>query len=141
MRELVYISAAKRPCAPPELAAILEVSRRNNARLGVTGILLYDAGSFIQVLEGDRPVMQELFERIAQDPRHHRLTLIGESEIAQRSFGEWTMGYVSLDPAILKRLPKRHGLSSNGSLDDEKAAVAPMLDAFRDGRWRSYING
>lgn len=141
MRELVYISAARRHCDPAELAAILEPARKNNARLGVTGILLYDAGSFIQVLEGDEPVVRELFETIKRDPRHHQVLVLGERSIDKRSFGEWTMGYVSLDPALLKQLPKRHGLSSNGSLEDQRAEIVQMLDAFRDGRWRSYIMG
>ncbi len=123
------------------LASILESARKNNARLGVTGILLYDAGSFIQVLEGDGPVVRELFEKIGRDPRHDRVTMLGERPIDKRSFGAWTMGYVSLDPALLKQLPKRHSLSSNGSLEDTQAAVVQMLDAFRDGRWRSYITG
>lgn len=141
MRELVYISAAKRRCDPPELASILEVARKNNARLGVTGILLYEDGSFIQVLEGDRPVVQELFDKIARDPRHDRVSVLGDRAVDTRSFGEWTMGYVSLNPAILKQLPKRHSLSSNGSLQDIKASVVQMLDGFRDGRWRSYVRG
>jgi hypothetical protein len=141
MRELVYISAAKRPCDPSELAAILEPSRRNNARLGVSGILLYDAGSFMQVLEGDGPVVRELFEKIARDPRHDRVKVLSERDVPQRSFGEWTMGYVLLNPALLAQLPKRHSLASNGSLEDAKAAALPMLDGFRDGRWRSYITG
>ncbi|MET0342662.1 MAG: BLUF domain-containing protein [Polyangiales bacterium] len=140
MRELVYISAAKRKCDPSELAEILEVARRNNARLGVSGILLYDNGSFLQVLEGDEAVVRELYEKIARDPRHDRVTVLSEHDTDARSFGDWTMGYVSLNPAILKQLPKRHSLSSNGSLQDVSAeTVRAFLDAFRRGRWRAYI--
>jgi hypothetical protein len=141
MFEMVYTSAARRMMDPQELGQILTVARKNNGRLGVSGILLYESGSFLQVLEGDEPVVRELFQTIERDERHFRVKVIEERKIDRRSFSAWTMGFVSLDPKLIRELPQRHGLTSNGSLDDASASIVHMLDAFRSGRLRSYIMG
>jgi hypothetical protein len=143
MIEMVYTSAARRMLDPQELEQLLAVARRNNDRLGVSGILLYDYGSFIQVLEGDEPVVRELFAHISRDQRHHRVKVHDERAIRTRSFSEWTMGFVSITSQVKKELSQqRHSLSSNGSMDDEgSASVLHMLNAFRKGRFHSYITG
>jgi hypothetical protein len=139
MREIVYVSAASRLLDPAQLGAILEQARRNNQRLGVTGVLLYDAGSFMQLLEGEPEVLQPLYERIAQDERHYRVHRVRDRSIQGRSFAAWSMGFVSIDARRV--LLGRHALASNGSLLEDDAAVLEVLDAFRGGQWRSYIMG
>jgi len=141
MHEIVYSSAAQRLFDLQQLARMLEAARRNNAALCVSGILLYEGGSFVQVLEGEETVVRPLFEKISRDARHHRITVLREGPIATRSFTEWTMGFVTLDPQLTREFPKRHGLSSNGSLMDDSASVIEVLDGFRRGRWRNYILG
>ncbi len=139
MQEIVYVSAARKLFDTTQLKELLDVARRNNARLGVSGILLYDAGSFIQVLEGEQAVVAPLFRSIAADDRHDRVRVVREREIAARSFSEWSMGFVSIDPRLV--LPRRHGLSSNGTVVADNAAVLELLDAFRAGQWRNYVFG
>ncbi|HEY6879802.1 MAG TPA: BLUF domain-containing protein [Polyangiales bacterium] len=139
MNEIVYVSAARKPFDTTQLNALLEHARRNNERLGVTGILLYDEGSFIQLLEGDPQVLHALYAQIAADPRHYRVRVVRERVIAARSFGAWTMGYVSIDPKQV--LLGRHSLRSNGSLFEDDPRTLELLDAFRGGQWRSYILG
>jgi hypothetical protein len=141
MFELIYTSAATRLFDLKELATILEAARRNNARLSVSGILLYDAGSFIQVLEGEEAVVRALFDTIAGDSRHYRISMLRQGAISARSFAEWSMGFVTLDPALGRAFPRRHGLSSNGSLLDDESAVLEVLEGFRSGRWHSYVHG
>src|SRR4028118_510447 len=67
---LVYVSSATRPFSGEDLHILLETCRKNNAELGVTGMLLYKDGNFMQVLEGDEGAVRGLYERIAADPRH-----------------------------------------------------------------------
>jgi hypothetical protein len=141
MKEIVYASAARRLFDAAELGTLLEQARRNNGRLGVSGILLYESGSFLQVLEGEPATLSELYQRISGDPRHYRVQVLREAVITKRSFGEWSMGFVSLDAQLLRGLSKRHGLSSNGSLLEERAPVAEILEQFRNGQWRNYILG
>lgn len=78
-----------------DLAAILEVSRRNNGAAGVTGLLCHIDGSFLQFLEGEEQAVRETFGRISQDERHADLIKVHDATIAERAFGDWSMGLVS----------------------------------------------
>lgn len=141
MQELIYASAAQTMLDPLQLGAILEVARRNNARLNVTGILLYHDGSFFQVLEGETETVNALYARIKQDSRHRAVAELSRRAIAQPSFGAWSMGFVSLDARLVRELPARHALSSNGSLKHDPELVLALLDQFRQGRFRQYVLG
>lgn len=77
-----------------ELDRILNISRINNARDGVTGALIYNNGVFGQVLEGPSDIVENTFERIQMDDRHGGVTLLDIAPIAERGFSEWSMGFV-----------------------------------------------
>lgn len=97
MISVIYGSSAHRPLSDSELLAILETSRRNNAKWGITGMLLYRSGNFLQVLEGEEDVIDELLERIHSDPRHHEVIEYSRRTITEREFGEWLMGFTNLE--------------------------------------------
>ena len=80
------------------ITEILEVSRRNNAEVNITGALMFNAGCFGQVLEGRREVIESTFERIQRDVRHGDVSLLAFEPIAARSFGAWSMGFVGSRP-------------------------------------------
>ena len=87
------------------IAAILASARRNNARRGVTGALLFSDGCFAQVLEGAREDVETVFETIQCDPRHKDVTIMHLHQVEERSFGDWSMAFggidgVSIDPRI-----------------------------------------
>jgi hypothetical protein len=73
---------------------ILERSRHNNVRDGITGALLFNGGCFAQVLEGPLDKVEAAFERIQQDDRHGEVSLLALNAIDKRSFPNWAMGYV-----------------------------------------------
>jgi len=77
-----------------EVEAILQKSRTNNNRDGITGALMFNAGCFAQVLEGPLEKIEATFERIQQDVRHGEVSLLAVEPIAQRSFPNWAMGFV-----------------------------------------------
>jgi len=88
------------------LSAILRKSREHNPSLGVTGVLCacFDSRIFVQVLEGGRPAVSTLYNRIVQDPRHRDVVLLSYEEIGERTFSSWSMGQVNmgrLNPALL----------------------------------------
>jgi hypothetical protein len=95
----VYVSSSRggAPAPAPALERILETARRENARLGVTGLLLYHDGCFFQVLEGEEADVRAVYARIARDPRHSGLILLQQTRAAARCFPEWSMGYVEAD--------------------------------------------
>ena len=132
----IYASAATRPPTPDDLNEILESSRRNNQRLGVTGLLLYSAGSFFQVLEGEAAVVDELFRRIAEDPRHDQLVQIVREPIARRAFADWSMGFSGLSAEALSELGGAGDFFEAGGLGKVGAGRARrLLAAFASGRW------
>jgi hypothetical protein len=86
------------------LDKILEQSRRNNPKLGITGLLCFTSDVFVQVIEGSRDAVCELFNAIVRDERHSNVRLLSYEEIAERRFPGWSMGQVNLDtvnPALL----------------------------------------
>jgi hypothetical protein len=94
---LVYISSAVELFTKEELEALLEKSRRNNHAAGITGMLLYKDGNFMQFLEGPREPVIALSERIQADPRHHGMMVLLQEEKAKRQVEEWSMGFKRYD--------------------------------------------
>ena len=94
---LAYESQASVPLTEPDLLDLLRHSRANNARSGVTGILLYRHGTFLQVLEGARAPVDELYATIARDARHREVTTVLAEDRRARRFPDWTMGFADVD--------------------------------------------
>jgi hypothetical protein len=94
---LLYVSSATNRFTRPEIDELLDISRRNNPTLGISGILLYKDGNLMQLLEGEQRALAELYAKIGRDPRHHDLTLIWEGSEDQRQFPSWSMAFRDLD--------------------------------------------
>ncbi|HYM03971.1 MAG TPA: BLUF domain-containing protein, partial [Stellaceae bacterium] len=101
IRQLVYISIAPRRYTDSEMTALLAQCRRSNAALGVTGVLLYKDGHFMQALEGPQDVVENLYARICRDPRHRDAIRMLDQTVDTRDFAEWSMGYRRLDRSDL----------------------------------------
>lgn len=97
MRRIIYCSQATYDLAPEELVSLLEKSRMNNERDGLSGMLLYSSQSFLQMLEGDEEPLRKAYERIENDSRHVNLRLLADIETTAPLFGEWTMGFEHVD--------------------------------------------
>jgi len=95
LHELVYTSFAPDPApAQQTLEQILASSRRNNQRLDVTGVLLYENGTYVQLLEGPREAVRLLYYgTIALDTRHRHPKVCWEFSIETRNFSNWQMGF------------------------------------------------
>lgn len=100
--QLVYVSAAIQPFSQGDLRELLSKSRANNRPVGVTGLLLYHQQSFFQILEGPAETVTALFARIGRDQRHGRVLLLAKKHVEERSFGDWSMGFVDLEHAADK---------------------------------------
>lgn len=124
---IVYVSAATRPMSEDELDALLTQAREKNARLGITGILLYHDGNFMQMLQGPQDAVRALYAAIEVDPRHHMvITLVDESGLP-REFADWAMACGRLDAQEWKSLMSK--LSPDGSALKD-GSVASILRAF-----------
>ena len=93
---IVYFSKSVRPFDENDLSAILQKSHQNNAKTGITGVLLYVRGSIIQVLEGEKAALEALYKRIEQDRRHVEVAQVLNRPIARRLFANWSMGYETI---------------------------------------------
>ena len=100
---LVYASKNHLQGSDAEIAEavsqILDASQRNNARVGVTGALMFNAGAFAQVLEGSQQGVESTFERIQCDPRHGDVTVLQCGPAESRSFANWSMAFVGQSDA------------------------------------------
>jgi len=143
LTHLIYTSAAAAQFGPSELKTILEAARSKNSRQSITGMLLHTAGSFFQVLEGDEATLGKLFAVISADPRHTNVTKIIDEPIAQRTFGDWTMGFSEIDPSELGMIEGLSDFFQQGkSLTSLEAGRAKkLLSAFAQGRWRLRVRG
>ncbi len=81
---------------PEAIEAILSQSRNYNPTCGITGILCYGGGIFLQAIEGGRMAVSELYGHIQKDSRHKDVVLLHYEEITERRFGGWTMGQVNM---------------------------------------------
>jgi len=93
---LLYVSRALDPSASEVTESILDSARQHNMANGITGILCYGGGIYLQAIEGGRRQVNELYGHIVRDPRHKDVVLLHYSEITERRFGGWTMGQVNL---------------------------------------------
>jgi len=90
---LVYTSIAKQKMSDDDLRDLLAKTRKKNEIRQVTGMLLYLDPFFMQVLEGQEEIVNELFNLIKHDSRHHKISLIYKKPLEERYFKNWTMGF------------------------------------------------
>jgi Sensors of blue-light using FAD len=101
---LLYASRAANPMSESQLSAILRSSREHNPSEGLTGLLCYSDGIFIQVLEGGRDAVNARYKTIVGDERHRDVVLLSYEEVGERHFAGWSMGQVNLsrlNPALV----------------------------------------
>ncbi len=102
---MIYVSSANSSFSRSELLNLLEKCHQNNARLEITGMLLYKDGNFMQVLEGEEAVVRQLYNKIAGDARHHGAITLMQGSIKERQFPAWTMGFRDLNSPDALRTP------------------------------------
>ena len=96
MFHLVYASTATKRFSAGELFELLPRYRKKNARLSVTGMLLYKEGAFMQALEGDEETVRSLYAIICADVRHYDVRTLLTISVGDRQFPDWSMGFEDL---------------------------------------------
>ena len=142
MLQMIYTSEAKTKFSSAELQELLLIARRNNDRDAITGMLLYEDGTFLQVLEGENEVVEATYQRIAADKRHHKIMLIARFEVDHRSFHDWEMGFFDASGGKLLQLPGYSNFLSKRSvelenLEDGDKAREVLLN-FKLGAWHRH---
>ncbi len=94
--QLIYFSTATRDFSDHELDELLEVARIRNEKLGVTGMLIYAEGTFMQVLEGEYSDVHYVYSSILKDPRNKDNIELSEKVISERTFSDWNMHFTRI---------------------------------------------
>ncbi len=90
---IVYVSFSKKSLSEDEIFKLLTEVRAKNKARDVTGLLLYNNEAFIQVIEGEKGTIHNLFEIIKKDTRHENVVKLLEEPIESRAFPDWSMGF------------------------------------------------
>ncbi len=115
LSRLIYVSAMTPDCDTKALLDILRQSRLNNEANDITGVLCYDPAYFFQCVEGPREAVDKLFNALKRDSRHKRITVLAHTDVEERHFGEWSMGFLP-GSAVDKDLMRKYS-SSKGRFD------------------------
>ena len=113
---LIYSSEAAPGLAAAELEKMLEESRIRNKVYGITGVLLFVDGAFMQILEGEKEDVLGLMERIERDPRHHGVKVFYEEEVDERAFASWSMAYLSPSAEQVAKWAELEGATTIGAV-------------------------
>ena len=126
---MMYASRAVPAVDQEELITILRQSKANNPGIGVTGVLCFSGGIFLQVIEGGRSAVNRLYNRIAADPRHTEVEVLLYEEIGERRFASWSMGQANmsrLNPSLLLKY------SATATLDPYSVSGSVSLALFEE---------
>ncbi|MBL4673071.1 MAG: BLUF domain-containing protein [Arenicella sp.] len=146
MKCITYVSkvVARKNSAviPVGFANMFSAARKKNAELQITGLISCRSGYYIQHLEGDNNIVDQLFSKIKSDSRHHQVTVLFEFEIAQRSFPEWNMKLVATaneDASFLKFMDQNSGkISSLDNTQRQLLGIFYGLKSSSPNSRRSY---
>ena len=140
MIQITYLSSATRAMSQGDLEDILKTARENNARLGITGMLLYGNKTFIQILEGEEGVVDELVKTIKRDPRHTNVQIVKKKPIDQHEYADWSMGFKRVsgeDFVAVKGLEDFEEKNFNTTfLGSQASLVDSLMEHFRKERIR-----
>ncbi|MGK0253506.1 MAG: hypothetical protein ACI9OE_000978 [Mariniflexile sp.] len=99
MYALVYHSTANLDLTAKDVSNILETAQDFNKKNSVSGCLIYHNHRFIQILEGDKTILEELYLNIKKDKRHSEVKLLYKYFTIERIFRKWSMAFIDLSPA------------------------------------------
>ncbi len=141
MLQIAYLSSATAPMSRQDLQDLLGTCRENNAARGITGMLLYGNGTFLQVLEGDEVTVDALLDTIRKDPRHGDLQVLHRKTVDRRQYPDWTMGFTQLSDGDLRKVKGLQDFTAQDFNPDYLAGhgeiVQSLMDHFRKERMRA----
>lgn len=143
MIRLTYLSRSVQPFSADDLLTLLTVCHRNNTARGLTGMLLYGNGTFLQCIEGEEAAVDRLMQTLAADPRHTDIRTVRREIIDSRLYSDWSMGFERVTDKTLAAVP---GLRDMGLRDfnsaylyDHDEVIETLLERHRAPHWDPLI--
>jgi hypothetical protein len=128
---LIYVSTAREKQSKESLSSLTDKASNRNVALGVSGMLLYSLGNFMQCLEGSKESIDILMQSISSDSRHSGLLVLWEGETSNREFSDWGMAADSPDVGLTQIASSRAvGDWLNTSIDAPKGITRVLLEGF-----------
>lgn len=135
--QLIYASVQTKPLGLQDARAIVSTAKRRNEPEHITGLLVFANGFFLQALEGGAAAVTATFARIAQDPRHRDLRLLGVEPIDRRSFPDWSMRFVDASnvtaATLLRHSPQRQFEPLDMTAGQARGLLEDVARRARDG--------
>ena len=132
--QLIYTCALRDHVGVSELDNIAETSRIRNMTMGLTGIIFCKDGSILQILEGEKTIIENLYEKISKDARISNPLVLIRREVPKREFPNWSMGYKNAD-----KDPASFELTVNSFRQALPKSLSPELDTI--GWTFARVNG
>ena len=127
LEAVVYTSSAIADITEADLERLLEDARRKNDEVGVTGVLLYHDGAFLQYFEGPPAAVEEVYQRIRRSRLHRGLIELTREPVTHRSFDQWVMGFTRVPPSTLLQMTNASWESLAPQLGDESGSASDGL--------------
>ncbi|MEM9530081.1 MAG: BLUF domain-containing protein [Pseudomonadota bacterium] len=136
MIQVSYVSRTAAPMSDQDLLALLLECQEKNRSRGITGLLLYANGTFLQAIEGEESVIDSLVEKIWGDPRHRNVKLLQRRPVSQREYKDWSMGFERVTDEELQKI---EGLREFGvedftfdQLASDQDTVESLMQHYRE---------
>ncbi|MBU6378840.1 MAG: BLUF domain-containing protein [Gammaproteobacteria bacterium] len=143
MIRVTYISQEASPLSADALLGLLSECHRNNTARGLTGMLLFGNGTFLQSLEGEREVVEALMQKIARDPRHTGMKILRQDAIEERQYVDWSMGFERVTEKTLAEIPGLRDLGLRNFnaeyLGKHGEVVDTLLERHRAPHWDPLV--
>lgn len=117
IKQLVYASQQAVEFDGLRLVSLLYTARDRNAALGITGVLLYSNGLFVQCLEGPPENVDTIYAKICSDPRHRELVILQSVDTDERHFQSWMMGCAKVSDYQALELMRSEWQSASDAMD------------------------
>ena len=139
MQRIIYLSSATQLLSDDELEYLLKNSKIKNKKYNISGLLLYIDGDFLQVIEGEKQDVLNLFELIKNDPRNRSIICVFNESVDKRQFPDWLMGFSQLTYHDLQKMDSFENITKTTlSNIDDKVAIS-FINTFVKSH-RNQIN-
>jgi hypothetical protein len=143
MIRVTYLSQEAQQLSSKEMLALLTKCHQNNTAKGITGMLLYGNGTFLQALEGEKALVEALMAKITTDPRHSGINVLKQETITKRHYTEWSMGFEWVTEKTLAEIPslRNFGLGNFNAeyMRSHDEVTERLLERHRAPHWDPLI--
>lgn len=135
LMRMVYISKRSGGYSDEDVLEMVMRAVERNRELSVTGCLWFGDEYFLQIIEGERTVIHDLYGRIEANPMHHEVSIISYQLVNRRVFGPWSMAYVkeedegtAISDIISDFFSKQHSANNSESSDRVRSVMTQLRD-------------